>query len=652
MPEQTQGNTKPAHWFDRNRIASNLRITVAGTLIAAAMVSAIASFQPAAPNTRLTNDNGANGGYVSDYTLATGNPYTDATLQECSISGGRQNEPAIAVDPRNTSVLLGSSNDYCGVYNRGIPAGAVGPIWLGYYRSENGGASFKSSLVPGYPDDTSPYAQLSQARTASAGDPVIAWDAHGRAFFGSESSDDPAGSAKTFGDVFVARFRNPGGPDAADTTKDGLEYYGTTVVAHGSSAPNLLGLFNDKTAIEADRTGSVCDGNVYFSWARFNGNGTNAVYFVRSTDHGVTFSSPMKLTSSLKSLQFPDIAITANGHVYVTFRTYESVAHSTNAVEIVRSTDCGKTFGPPRLLTTFIPYDAQDQASPEPIPTQLVRDDPAGEEEAAKGAPSDVAGDCGDFGDACTSGYTFFRRDTQVRSTADQLDSAREWIYIVYDPSKPGTETPTGTTYGSIERGLGSQSGIYFLRYDGATGAMTTPKLLDNQATGHQLFPDISADGGVLHALWWDSRNDSCYSAARPVGNCADRRTVPSLDVFSTSSSDAGMSWSTPVKLTEATSNPNYEQFDNRADPFAGDYLYVSSLGNFAYGVWTDWRNTVQGTDPRESPEDEDAATADVLQCRTLNTVQTKKGSFSSWSGDLCPHAGGIDQNIYGDTAP
>src|SRR5438552_3376695 len=378
MPEQTQGNTEPARWFDRNRIASNLRIAVAGTLIAAAMVSAIASFQPAAPNTRLTNDNGANGGYVSDYTLATGKPYTDATLQECSIARGRQNEPAIAVDPRNTSVLLGSSNDYCSVYNRGIPAGAVGPIWLGYYRSENGGASFKSSLVPGNPDDTSPYAQLSQARTASAGDPVIAWDAHGRAFFGSENSDDPAGSAKTFGDVFVARFRNPGGPDAADTTKDGLEYYGTTVVAHGSSAPNLLGLFNDKTAIEADRTGSVCDGNVYFSWARFNGNGTNAVYFVRSTDHGVTFSSPMKLTSSLKSLQFPDIAVTGNGHVYVTFRTFESVGPSTNAVEIVRSTDCGKTFGPPRRLTTFIPYDAQDQASPEPIPTQLVRDDPAG----------------------------------------------------------------------------------------------------------------------------------------------------------------------------------------------------------------------------------------------------------------------------------
>ena len=602
---------------------------------------------------RLTNDchplAGCGAGYISAYTLATGTPYTDATLAECTISRGRQNEPAVGVDPRNTSVLLGSSNDYCGVYNRGIPAGAVGPIWLGYYRSTNGGSSWTSSLVPGYPDDESPYAALSQARTATAGDPVIAWDNHGRAFFGAESSGDPLGTAKTFGDVFVARFRNPGGPDAADTTKDGLEYYGTTVVAHGSSAPNLLGVFHDKTSIEADRTGSVCDGNVYFSWSRFNGNGANAIYFARSTDHGVTFSSPMKLTASLKSLQFPDIAITGNGHVYVAFRTFESVGPSTNAVAIVKSTDCGKTFGPPRLLTTFIPYDAQDQANPEPVPTQLVDDDPAGEEEADRGAPSDRARDCGDFADACTSGYTFFRRDTQVRATGDQLDKAHEWVYLVYDPSKPETEVATGTTYGSITRGLGSQSGIYFFRYDGTSGAMTTPTLLDDRPTGHQLFPDISADGGVLHALWWDSRNDSCYSPARPVGNCADRSTVPSLDVFGTSSNDAGTSWTTAAKLTDVTTNPNYEQFDNRAVPFAGDYLYVSSLGTFAYGVWTDWRDTVQGTDPRESPEDEDAGTADVHQCRVLNTIPTKKGSINVWSGDLCPHDGGLDQNIYGD---
>ena len=115
---------------------------------------------------------------------------------------------------------------------------------------------------------------------------------------------------------------------------------------------------------------------------------------------------------------------------------------------------------------------------------------------------------------------------------------------------------------------------------------------------------------------------------------------------------DRGTSWTSKSRITDVSTNPNYEHFDDRAVPFAGDYLWVTSLGSFAYTVWTDWRNTVRGTDPREATEDEDQTTADVKQCRELRSVQTKKGSFSSWSGDLCPHAGGIDQNIYGDTAP
>src|SRR5437773_8972429 len=314
---------KSPNWFTQNRLLSHLRIATAGTLITAAVVSAIASFQPDPPNTRLTNDNGANGGYVSAYTLATGNPYTDATLDECSISRGRQNEPAIAVDPRNTSVLLGSSNDYCGVYNRGVAAGAVGPIWLGYYRSANGGASFVSSLVPGYPDDSSPYAALAHIRTASAGDPVITWDNHGRVFFGSESSGDPAGTVKTFGDEWVARYENPDG-EGGNTINDGKAYRGTTRVAKGSSAPNLLGVFHDKTSIQADRTGGPCDGNIYFSWSRFTGGKNSNIYLVRSTDHGVTFSNPILITSSIKNVQDPDISVTGNGHVYVTFDDFET----------------------------------------------------------------------------------------------------------------------------------------------------------------------------------------------------------------------------------------------------------------------------------------------------------------------------------------
>ena len=59
--------------------------------------------------------------------------------------------------------------------------------------------------------------------------------------------------------------------------------------------------------------------------------------------------------------------------------------------------------------------------------------------------------------------------------------------------------------------------------------------------------------------------------------------------------------------------------------PFGGDYLTITGLGSFAFGTWTDWRDTLQGTDPREAPEDQDAATSDVVQCRVVLTIQTAR---------------------------
>jgi hypothetical protein len=204
-----------------------------------------------------------------------------------------------------------------------------------------------------------------------------------------------------------------------------------------------------------------------------------------------------------------------------------------------------------------------------------------------------------------------------------------------------------------MEPGEVGQAATFFLRYDGANGSHTTPVVIDDQATGDQVFPDISADGGTLHAIWWDSRLDSCYSVSRPIGNCANGTTVPSLDVFAAKSTDRGATWTGKARVTDVSTNPNYEQFDNRALPFAGDYLWVTSLGDMAYAVWTDWRNTVQGSDPRETPEDADAGTADVVQCRVNVPITDKKGNtINTWSGDRCPHAGGIDQNIYGDKSP
>ena len=208
------------------------------------LVVALPAAQAQPTNVRLTNDDGSNGGYVSDYTMVTGTPYTDAFLGACSHSRGRQNEPAVAVDPRNPQVIVGSSNDYCGVFQSDGTFVGLGDVWLGYYRSEDGGASFVSSLVPGYPGDTSPYAAAARVRTSDSGDPVLAWDSHGRLFAGSESSGDPEGTQKTFGDVWVGTYENPQGANGS-TSQDGKKFVRSLDVATGSAAPNLLGKFND-----------------------------------------------------------------------------------------------------------------------------------------------------------------------------------------------------------------------------------------------------------------------------------------------------------------------------------------------------------------------------------------------------------------------
>jgi hypothetical protein len=603
-----------------------------------ALVWLVPAAQANPAEARLTNDNGGTG-YVSDYTLVTGQPYSDAVLGACSQSRGRQNEPAVAVDPRNPQVIVGSSNDYCSVFAADGTFIGLGNVWLGYYRSENGGGTFTSSLVPGYQGDTSPYAARAQVRTANSGDPVVAWDNHGRLFAGSESNTNPEKPNQTFGDVWVATYENPQGPGGA-SVNDGKEFIRSLDVGQGSAAP-AAGLFHDKTAIEADRTGGPCDGNVYFAWARFTGdifggpNGFNSsVYFVRSTDHGQTFSAPLKLTQTVHDIQFPDIAVTGNGHVYVTYRQFADVRSNSkvDAIDYNVSTDCGATFSAPKVVQAFEPYD----------PTDL--DDSGG-----------VALSCGDSPSHCQSSYTFMRGGTQVRSTADQRDASHDYVYIVYDPSIPGTEVPSGTTYGSItsedlpgryHQSVGSQSGIYFFRLDGATGAHTAPVLIDDPRAhgGLQRFPDISVDAGLMHALWWDSRNDPCYDPRRPLGNCADRSTVPSLDTFTTAGSTATLSWSPATRLSTVSSNPNWEQYGGRTYPFGGDYLYISSVGPFSYGVWTDWRDVVAGADPRESG-DNDNDGADVKQCRTQNPD-------GSWGPDTCPWAGGLDANIYGDITP
>jgi hypothetical protein len=106
------------------------------------------------------------------------------------------------------------------------------------------------------------------------------------------------------------------------------------------------------------------------------------------------------------------------------------------------------------------------------------------------------------------------------------------------------------------------------------------------------------------------------------------------LNAFMATSAD-GVAW-TSAKVSTVGHQPEYEMFGDRSVPFHGDYLWIDAAGGTAFGVWTDNRDVAPGVDIRESSDDG----FDVLQCRPTAS-----------SPDLCPNAGGLNQNIYGARA-
>src|SRR5213594_764053 len=246
---------------------------------------------------------------------------TDATMSACSTGRRSQNEPSVAVNPRHPNIIVAGSNDYCAqIVN--------GDVWAGYYRSTNGGHTWSDSLLPGYPTDTSAAGAASPAhgQCGAAGDPTQAFDTQGRLFYGFICFNrvQPIN-----GSMYVATY-----------DEDGARYVRTVLVDSGTPSANFAGLFQDKINITVDQTGGARSGYVYVAWAKYSGYApNNVILFSRSTDHGQTFSRPIRVTTGLFEEQFADLAVGPDGAVYLTFRTYGTPPAAKNAIWVVRSAD-------------------------------------------------------------------------------------------------------------------------------------------------------------------------------------------------------------------------------------------------------------------------------------------------------------------------
>lgn len=558
-----------------------------GLLIVTVLVSAsLAGATTVGSNVRVTG-----GSYLSADQLA-GGTYTDAVLARCGVDFRMQNEPTLAIDPRNPMVWTSGSNDYCTVPT-------AGDAWAGFYRSSNGGTTWTDSLLPGYNGDTSPQGLSSplhsfvQGGALAAGDPVQSFDGNGNLFYmgnnfnrGVENGVS-GGTRDNTGDIWVATYA-PSNP--SDSSTDGSKYVRTVVLAQNTFGK---GSFNDKTELVADPV----TGNVYAAWSDFHGSGCNEILFSRSTDHGATFSKPMKISEGICGNQGPSIAIGPSGQVYVGWEANTGGSKGVTPKAIVgagftSSSDFGQTFTKPQIVLQYTPFTSEQFSG-------------------------NGARECGDAPFDCPTGFTFPRFDLAGPYLA--ADNAHGTVVMAFQAMQPSGQ-------GQIEYAYSTNGG----------SSWSTPALLAPSATGHQLYPFLSASGGRVNAIWYDSAGDPNYSPSRPPCNDAAGVTSACLNVRYAQSGDGGKTWSSSTQVTGVPTNLNYEQFGGRLVPFFGDYITVAAQGNTVGAVWTDQRDTVGAPDPSG---DNDAA--DVAG--DPETGGTCTSSFTT----CFDGTHGLDQNIY-----
>ena len=308
---------------------------------------------------------GRNVNMVSGTEFIGGDPY----LQ-------RQNEPSIAVSTRNPMHLLAGANDYRTIDMPfqdklpGLPEGtAARDAWLGVFKSVDGGESWMSTLLPGFPQDNTTEGKTSPIYGYDAAcDPMVRAGTNGLFYYSGIAFNRADRGA---GVVFVARYVDNNNIEDPST----IEYIDTNIVDQGNAGQFLdmpsiaVDLPRGLTSTQTVRTASgllqdIPCGNVYIAYSVFLGNTVenvrSRILFARSTDCGLTWSNPIKLSESQHIIQRPKIVIDPSdptgGTIYVAFRRF---AHGNNpdAIVIVKSTDGGQTFSKPLDVRPFNPFD-------------------------------------------------------------------------------------------------------------------------------------------------------------------------------------------------------------------------------------------------------------------------------------------------------
>jgi len=515
-------------------------------------------------------------------------PFGDPWLQ-------RQNEPSIAASTRNPMHLLAGANDYRtidlpdGLQLPGIEAAAnAHDAWVGVYESFDGGQSWITTLLPGYLQDISSEGQFSPLKAyQTACDPIVRAGANGLFYYCGIAFDrDKNRSA-----IFVARYQDNNNLEKVEVKVEGgerkyfgpIRYIDTKLVATGSTSSSFIDMPN--MAVDIPRKGALY-GNIHVAYTVFTNtsqnNTENKIMFQRSTDGGVTWSTPpVQLSTAGELVQRPVIAVDpidlTGKTLYVAFRRF-AAGSNPDGIIVVRSTDGGKTFSKlPDIVSSFYPFDQ---------------------------------------GTSTTS----FRTNSYPTMAVGDLGT----VYVAWSQRQGG---PSG------------QARIMISAFRKGGLVWSTPKLVDPAYTGfgHQFMPSLTFAAWKLMLAWYDQRGDDALDSSQFIEDSPGQRrhTIdvraaegkpgvppsfsPSIQlsrylyVLDLDSNGNPIEENGYFKVIQAESNPiNYPLFQLGTVPFHGDFIEVTpsvkflppaiGLGSWIYNInpleptsfhtaWTDNRD-------------------------------------------------------------
>ncbi|HEY6943493.1 MAG TPA: putative Ig domain-containing protein [Candidatus Acidoferrum sp.] len=424
----------------------------------------------------------------------------------------RQNEPSLAVSTRNTLHLFAGANDYRSVDIAGLAGQSErADAWLGVFKSFDGGQTWQSTLLPGFPLDSSSAGMASPLHGfQAAADPTIRAGTNGLFYYSGIAFNRGTNAP---GVVFVARFIDNDNKENGDATHtngsitnlaptDPIQYISTVIVDSGNS-----GQFLDKPWIAADvpRGAATCSvpfarpdgtrgtqtipaGQVYLAYTSFNGNLQDTkIMFASSQDCGATWSKPTKLSESNSVNQGtiivvdPSSANNTAATIYVAWRRF-ATSSQPDALMIAKSTDGGNTFTKAIPVVTF------------PISCSTT-------------APT-TAGCAFDQGTTAAS----FRTSAFPALTVD--DTGR--VYLAWSQRQA-----------SGDARVMMQVSADGLNWTSAPALVDNGPVLDDNGNpfgnlsghGHQLMPSLNFNAGKLSLVYFDFRQDHTLGLFTPLAD-------------------------------------------------------------------------------------------------------------------------------------